>query len=145
MNIFVTGATGFIGRRLTAGVKSALLSYTGLPVVRILFRKPHPDYQTVVCDHQSEPIPDSALDGIDTVFLLAGFAHDLRDNSKVENLYRAVNVNATVQLVELAVQQGVQRFIFVSSVKAGGHAIAGHCMTEENQGEPEGIYGKTKR
>ena len=39
----------------------------------------------------------------------------------------------------------MQRCIFVSSVKAGGRAIAGNCMTEENQGEPEGIYGKTKR
>ena len=39
----------------------------------------------------------------------------------------------------------MKRFIFVSSVKAGGSAITGRCMTEEDQGEPEGIYGKTKR
>ena len=48
-------------------------------------------------------------------------------------------------MAELAVHQGVQHFIYVSSVKAGGTAIAGQCMTEDNQGEPEGIYGRTKR
>ena len=64
-----------------------------------------------------------------TVFHLAGFAHDLSDASKVKKLYHAVNVDATVQLAELAIQQGVQRFVFVSSVKAGGTAIAGQCMT----------------
>ena len=42
-------------------------------------------------------------------------------------------------------QHGVKRFLFVSSVKAGGSAIVDRCMTEKDQGEPEGIYGKTKR
>jgi len=39
----------------------------------------------------------------------------------------------------------VQRFVFVSSVKAGGGTIVGRCMTEEDKGEPQGIYGSTKR
>ena len=92
-----------------------------------------------------EQIPTSAIASVDTVFHLAGFAHDLRDTSKVEQLYRTINVTATVQLAELAAQKGVQRFVYVSSVKAGGKAIVGRCMTEEDQGEPEGIYGRTKR
>lgn len=33
----------------------------------------------------------------------------------------------------------------MSSVKAGGTAIAGQCMTEKIQGEPERIYGSTER
>jgi len=79
------------------------------------------------------------------VFHLAGYAHDLRDATSVENRYQAINVEATVQLAKLAAQRGVKRFSFVSSVKAGGSAIVDRCMTEEDQGEPEGIYGKTKR
>ena len=46
-------------------------------------------------------------------------------------------------LPELLVSGG--KLVFVSSVKAGGGTIVGRCMTEEDQGEPEGIYGKTKR
>ncbi|HHZ78790.1 MAG TPA: NAD-dependent epimerase/dehydratase family protein, partial [Candidatus Lambdaproteobacteria bacterium] len=111
----------------------------------VLSRQQHPDYETIVCDLGQKQIPSSAIASVDTVFHLAGFAHDLRDASKVEHLYRAINVNATVQLAELAAQQGVQRFVFVSSVKAGGGTIVGRCMTEEDKGEPQGIYGSTKR
>ena len=135
----ITGATGFVGHRLLKLMKSSEFE------VRTLSRKPHSNYETVVCDLQSEIIPENALTGIETVFHLAGFAHDLGDATKVEKLYRAVNVDATVHLAELAVQQDVQHFVFVSSVKAGGSAITGRCMVEEDSGEPVGIYGKTKR
>ena len=90
-------------------------------------------------------IPRASIDGVDTIFHLAGVAHDQRDASKIESHYRAGNVEATVRLAELAVASGVKRFIFVSSVKAGGPAVVGHCMTEVDQREPEDIYGKTKR
>jgi nucleoside-diphosphate-sugar epimerase len=136
MTSLITGATGFIGQRLLR---------LGLEEIRILSRRPHPHYETVVCDLQSEKIPDDALSGITTVFHLAGFAHDLRDASKVEHLYRKINVDATVELAELAVRSGVKRFIFVSSVKAGGSAVLGKCMTESDQGKLEGVYGETKR
>ena len=73
---------------------------------------------------------------MDTVYHLVGFAHDLREASKVEHLYRAVHVDATVRMAELAVIADVKRFVFVSSVKAGGR---------DGKGEPEGVYGQTKR
>ena len=131
MTSFVTGATGFIGQRLLLGLEA---NEEG---VRILSRNPHPDYETVVCDLQYEAIPKDGLDGVDTVFHLAGFTHDLRDASKLEHLYRALNVDATVRLTELAVRSGVKQFVFVSSVKAGGY--------DEEQGSPDGVYGQTKR
>jgi UDP-glucose 4-epimerase len=137
--ILITGATGFVGQRLL----KLFESYENK--IQILSRQSHPDYETIVCDLDKKFIPASALASVDTVFHLAGFAHDLSDSSKVKKLYNAVNVDATVQLAEIAIQQGVQHFVFVSSVKAGGTAIAGQCMTEKIQGEPEGIYGSTKR
>ncbi len=132
MKIFVTGATGFIGQRLISK-----LAESEENKVKVLSRHSHPDYETVVCDLQSEIVPDGALNGVDYVFHLAGFAHDLRDASKVEELYRAVNVDATVRLAEMAVGTGVKRFLFVSSVKAGSY--------DEEHGSPEGLYGQTKR
>jgi len=138
-SLLITGATGFVGGNL---LKLLETSYFKICVIS---RQQHPDYETIVCDLGQKQIPTSAIASVDTVFHLAGFAHDLRDASKVEHLYRAINVNATVQLAELAAQQGVQRFVFVSSVKAGGGTIVGRCMTEEDKGEPQGIYGSTKR
>ena len=135
----VTGASGFIGVRLLGLLKNLECE------VRLLSRSPLPGYELIFCDFQKDKIPLSALQSIDTVFHLAGFAHDLHVNSETEDLYQIVNVDATVQLAKKAVQAGVKRFVFVSSVKAGGHAFDTRCMTESEQNEPEGIYGKTKR
>ncbi len=135
-NILISGATGFIGERLVGAVDAN---------IRVLSRKKQSDYETVVCDLKSEVIPDNALDGVNTVFHLAGFAHDLSDATKIQNIYQKVNVDATIRLAKLAVKSNVNRFIFVSSVKAGGGSNFGVCVSEKDQGDPEGIYGKTKR
>jgi len=122
--IFVTGATGFIGQRLVKRLKAQGAR------LKILSRSQHSEFETVVCDLQRGVVPDGALEGVDTVFHLAGFAHDLRDASELEEMYHKVNVDATVRLAELAVRAEVNRFVSVSSVKAVGR---------------EGVYGKTKR
>jgi len=54
-------------------------------------------------------------------------------------------VSATVQLANLAVKSGVKRFVFVSSVKAGGNPPLGTCANEKDQRNSEDVYGKTKR
>jgi len=136
LTTLITGATGFIGRRLISAVDGE---------IRVLSRAVHSDLETVICDLQSSVISDNTLDSIDTVFHLAGFAHDMRDPSKIVDLYYKINVSATVQLAELAVKSGVKRFVFVSSVKAGGISTPKKCINENDQIDPEGIYGKTKR
>jgi UDP-glucose 4-epimerase len=135
-NILITGATGFIGQRLVKATDAK---------IKILSRKKQHDFETIVCDFEKGSIPSNTLDGIDTVFHLAGFAHDLRDASKIKDLYRKVNVDATIKLARLAVKSGVKRFVFVSSVKAGGGSTSDRCATEIDQGIPEGVYGETKR
>ncbi len=136
MNSFVTGSTGFVGKKLICAINGRM---------RVLSRKKRPDLETIICDFEKDDIPDDALDGIDIVFHLAGFAHDMRDASKIVDLYYKVNVEATVQLANLAVKSGVKRFVFVSSVKAGGNPPLGKCANEEDQRNTEDVYGKTKR
>ncbi|MCW8899151.1 MAG: NAD-dependent epimerase/dehydratase family protein [Gammaproteobacteria bacterium] len=138
-NIFISGASGFIGQRLVYALSRKDVS------IRILSRDMHSEFDTVVCDLSTEKIPDDALSGIDTVFHLAGYTHDTRATNNIEYLYNSINVDATERLLELAVASGVKRFIFVSSVKAGGSALPGKCQSELDQSTPEGLYGKTKR
>jgi len=135
----VTGSTGFIGSRLLGLLNTIECD------VRLLARSKVNNYETVVCSLGQDRIPIHTLESIDTVFHLAGFAHDLKDPCKVEDLYHAINVEATVELARLALESGVKRFVFVSSVKAGGLSLTEHCASENDQGDPEGIYGKTKR
>ena len=135
----VTGSTGFIGNRLLGLLKTINCD------VRLLARSKVDDYETVVCNLGQQRIPKQALESINTIFHLAGFAHDMQDPSKVKHLYHAVNVEATVELARLAVISGVKRFVFVSSVKAGGSPLSERCASESDQGDPEGVYGKSKR
>ena len=135
----LTGANGFIGTRLLVALNKNEYD------IRVLSRKSLPKYESVCCDFLRDQIPSSALTSIDTVFHLAGFAHDFRNTEKVDAIYQAINVDATVKLAELAIKNKVKTFIFVSSVKAGGKSYDNKCMSESDQGEPEGVYGKTKR
>jgi nucleoside-diphosphate-sugar epimerase len=106
LTILLTGATGFVGRRLLN-----LLELSEHDI-RLLSRKQHPQYETIICDFDRDSIPLSALKSVDTIFHIAGFAHDLSDSSKIESLYRLINVDFTVQLAKLAVQSGVKGFVF---------------------------------
>jgi len=133
---FVTGASGFIGQRLVKSIDG---------IIRVLSRKKLANYETIVCDLQVQDIPESALDGIDVVFHLAGFSHDMRKERKVNNLYQAINVDTTEKLANLSIKSGVSSFVFISSVKAGGLPLNGYCDNEESKKRPDGIYGKTKR
>ena len=144
-HIFITGATGFVGQRLIRALLQKVEGNSSQVKLRFLTRIKHADYESVVCDFQSDNVPDDALNGIDTVFHLAGYAHDLHAANNVENRYRAVNLDATVRLAELAVASGVKKFVFVSSVKASGPKVSGQCSNEKDQVAPEGIYGRTKR
>ena len=136
--IAITGSSGFIGRKL---VKALYKNDLKLLVRSIDYLNP---IKQVKFDLHSL-IPSNIFSDVSTVFHLAGFAHDFRDAIKIQKLYQRVNVDATVQLAELAVQSGVKKFIFISSVKAGGDSVFGVSASEKDQSDPKDVYGKTKR
>ena len=89
IKVFVTGASGFVGQRLVSAID------TKKNTLRVLSRGNLPGIETVVCDLQSRDMPDDALTGINTVFHLAGIAHDA---TKQDEQYITVNVKATEKL-----------------------------------------------
>jgi len=135
----VTGSTGFIGSRLLGLLNTIECD------VRLLARSEVANYETIVCSLGQDGIPKHTLESVDTIFHLAGLAHDMQDPSKVEDVYRVINVEATIELAKLAVESGVKKFVFISSVKAEGGMASGKCINESDQNEPEGVYGKSKR
>jgi len=137
--IAITGASGFVGSKLLSALSNSN--------IRLLVRSldNNSNYEQIECDFETDNIPNDCFFGVSIVFHLAGFAHDMGDASEIEHLYRRVNVDATVRLAKLAVKSGVKRFVFLSSVKAGGSSDSEKCISEIDQEKPEGIYGKTKR
>ena len=135
----ITGGSGFVGKFLLRLLSS--YEYE----IRVIARKKNQDYETFICNLGTDKIPYAALNSVDTVIHLAGYAHDLKDSIESKNLYYDVNVTATTELAQAAADNGVKSFVFVSSTKAGGNPIFGRCGDETDQLEPEGVYGKTKR
>ena len=116
-NIFVSGATGFVGANL---VKYFNGEYTIIP-----YRKDSP----LVINHT-------------IVIHLAGKAHDLKKTSNLEEYYQ-VNTDFTKKVFDAFLASDAKLFISLSSVKAVADEVQGE-LTEELIPKPITHYGKSK-
>lgn len=140
----MTGASGFIGRRLV----DALCKTDAH--VKVLVRRAHSFYDNhsivpIVADLSEMASPNHRLcEDVDTVFHLAGYAHASDANDKSAALiHRQVTVGGTRLLFEQASRAGVGRFVFVSSVKAMGEGSQ-KCLEEAAAASPVTEYGQAK-
>jgi len=133
-----TGASGFIGHALCSQ-----LSERGWHL-KALLRRPTsgPWHETVIGDLENFN-HDHIMDGIDTVFHLAGKAHALSKTRRDDGEYFQINTEGTRKLLEAAKEAGVRRFVFFSSVKAINEGSA-DCLNETSVCLPETPYGKSK-
>jgi nucleoside-diphosphate-sugar epimerase len=141
--VLVTGANGFIGRALC----QRLLDQ-GDQVVAVVraIRNPLPGVNYQVADLESAEAL-AALDlKVDCVIHLAGRAHVLRE-LLAEPLaqYRKVNRDVTLQLARQAMQAGVRRFVFVSSIGVNGAQTFHAAFTEQSPQQPHADYAVSKR
>jgi nucleoside-diphosphate-sugar epimerase len=143
MTTLVTGATGFVGRHLTARLTEA-----GCPV-RVLVRPGSANVGSGVLRGDVAGLDDEvglrrALVGIDTVVHLAARVHVMRDAAGDPlAAFRQVNVEGTRALAAAAEEAGVRRFVFASSVKAMGEG-GPEAYTEETAPLPLDPYGVSK-
>lgn len=136
----ITGATGFIGQRMTRH-----LLQSGNNSFRLLTRRPQDNKHYYLGDLADPLSLLSACTGIDCVFHCAGYAHAFSSLSArdTEEHWR-VNFEGTRNLVEAAAQAGVRRFVFLSSVKAMAEPKES-CIEEDFPGQPTSAYGMSKR
>ena len=110
IKVFVTGASGFVGRRLTNAVNTKNTS------LRVLSRSKQPGIETVVCDLQSRDIPDDVLMGIDTVFHLAGIKGSPQTAKNNPSRYFVPMLQFNTNMMEAAREEGVEWYLYTSSV-----------------------------
>ena len=139
MTVLVTGASGFVGRRL-----HRFLVKKNIPVRVVLREKDITFEEAVFCDFEKEALSFEVFHDVETVFHLAGCTHDINSKRNID-IYRKINTETTTKIAEMAGENKVKNFVFVSSVKAGGSPTQGKIISETDQGKPEGIYGATKR
>ena len=146
--ILVTGATGFIGRRLVA-----VLTQCPDDTVHVLVRNSQQaariwskgDVHSRVGDLTRPDSLAAVCHGMDTIYHLAGYAHASGVAESIAlDLHKRITVEGTRALLAAAASAGVKRFIFVSSVKAMGEG-GDVCLDESSNTVATSIYGRAKR
>lgn len=118
--IMVTGASGFVGSALCTEL--VCRGNTVVAVVRRIGERV-PAVTYIEADLADPASFADGLPQVDCVVHLAGRAHILDD--KVADplaVFREVNRDASVRLAERALQAGVKRFVFVSSIGVNGNS-----------------------
>lgn len=141
--ILVTGATGFIGQALIAALRKS-------PAVVVVAASRSNVSAPGIMDHRDHDLLDiqrlPPLSDVDVVIHTAARVHVMDDKSTDKlAAFRAANVAGTQALAEAAVQAGVKRFIYLSSIKVNGESTEpGKPFTAFDTPNPQDPYGISK-
>lgn len=135
----VTGASGFIGTKLVSKLIADGHEVTALS------RTCSKNINSITFDFKKDIISEDIFTNIDIVFHLFGIAHDTTGKKFDKDLYKKLNTDVTVNLAKTAEKSGVKKFIFISSVKAGGTSKTHKCSDEVEPEITDNFYGLSKR
>lgn len=142
--VLVTGASGFVGRplceemlrqklQIVASVNSRCSFPFGVDLADVGAITGQTNWTDVLYD-------------VNAVIHLAARVHVMHD-ADIDPLakFRAVNVEGTLKLARQAAEAGVQRFIFLSSIKVNGEqTLSEKQFTELDSPAPQDAYAITK-
>ncbi|RZN98795.1 SDR family oxidoreductase [Pseudomonas moorei] len=144
--ILVTGASGFVGSALVKRLADSP-SYDTIAAVRTNdFNCPH---GAAVCKVDSLGLDTDYRDilaGVDVVVHCAARVHIMNDTGADPlAMFRLVNVEGTLNLARQAADSGVNRFIFLSSIKVNGdRSQFSRPLTPDDTPNPSDPYGVSK-
>jgi nucleoside-diphosphate-sugar epimerase len=129
MRIAITGASGFIGKELTACAHDA--GHQVNPVSRA---------RSGIASYEDEAALAKAFDGCDVVVHLAARAHVGGNDADFE-----CNVRATRAVTRATRTSGAKRLVFLSSIGVNGNVTRGRPFTEEDAPSPVEPYARSKQ
>ena len=143
--ILVTGATGFIGQAVVVELLKQGFNVNAA-VRKTSPALPEAVQQHIVGDLSTLTEKLSVLQNTDVIIHLAARAHIMHETAD-EPLteFRKVNATTTLNLARQAVEAGVKRFIFISSIKVNGETTApGQAFQAEINTPPSDPYALSK-
>lgn len=140
MNVLLTGASGFLGRRVFKNCQ-----HRGLYILACA-RDTHNSDLAFTKSPDIGPVADwgRTLHGIDVVIHTAGVAHwNGQASNEFSRRLQSVNVEGTLNLARQAAAADVKRFIFISSIGVNGN-ISSRPFTAVSQPNPSEPYAQSK-
>lgn len=147
MKILLTGASGFVG-----GAVWRYLNSQGT-FVRPVFRNADSARGASVTPEESAIVPtlaadtdwSAALQSVQVVVHCAARAHVMREMAADPlAVFRAVNVDGTLNLARQAAAAGVRRFVFISSIGVNGGQTFGKPFQPNDIPNPQEPYAQSK-
>lgn len=144
--ILVTGASGFVGSALVQK-----LIDDGKYTPKVAVRKTIPELPENISQALIENLDKStnwhdALKSVEVIIHSAARAHivnETAEDSMAE--FRKTNVDGTLNLAKQALQAGVKRFVYISSIKVNGENTALNVpFKPDDQPNPSDAYGISK-
>ncbi|WP_413522603.1 UDP-glucose 4-epimerase family protein [Photobacterium phosphoreum] len=138
--ILITGAHGFIARNLINCFEDNKLKL----LVRNNYSKNKDNIFSI--DISADADFSDALKNVEYIIHCAARVHVMKDASvnPIEE-YREVNTAGTLNLARQAVEAGVKRFIFISSIKVNGEGTQiGSPFKATDKPNPQDPYGQSK-
>ena len=149
MKVLITGGAGYMGSTLAPMLLAQghqlrvidSLMYGGAPLLGCVA---HPEFEFLPIDlRDSEPVA-SAVRGMDAIVHLAAIVGDPAC-AKNPELARQVNLGASLQLLETAQREGIERFVFASTCSNYGRIPdPEQLVDEDSELRPVSLYAETK-
>ncbi|MCE0493787.1 UDP-glucose 4-epimerase family protein [Vibrio salinus] len=139
--ILVTGSGGFVGKNLV----HQLLQQRNEVIAHSR------SVQLTGCENVHSEISSltdwsGVLTDVDAVIHCAARVHQMNESQQeAKILYHEVNVAGSLNLAKQAVEAGVKRFIFISSIKVNGEwTNESEPFTADDMPHPQDAYGQSK-
>jgi nucleoside-diphosphate-sugar epimerase len=149
MKVIITGGAGYVGSVLTAlllaeGHQVRVLDSLAHGGDSLLGAWCHPGFEFVRGDVRDHATVKAAVSGRDAVVHLAAIVGDPAC-ARNPDLARAVNLDASLQLIEESQTAGVERFVFASTCSNYGKMKDTDAyVDEESELSPVSLYAETK-
>lgn len=140
--ILVTGSNGFLGHYLCQFL--AEQSYLVLAQTRKAQTFSHSNIININFD-LNDGLDNIDLSKVEVIIHCAGRAHIMNETAASPlEAYRQINVQGTLNLAKKAIQSGVKRFIYLSSIKVNGEQTTIQPFKPSDIVNPDDPYGLSK-
>ncbi|ENW25301.1 hypothetical protein F925_00635 [Acinetobacter lwoffii NCTC 5866 = CIP 64.10 = NIPH 512] len=140
--ILITGSNGFLGQYL-----SQFLAEKGYSVVAHTRKAQTFDHSNIrnINFDLNDNLDNINLNQIEVIIHCAGRAHVMHETAASPlEAYRHTNVQGTLNLAQKAVQSGVKRFIYLSSIKVNGEQTTTQAFQPNDHVHTDDPYGLSK-